>query len=144
MVRAALDLGMATRWRTSSPQLRIRESPQLTWRIGDYRYIYVPVIDDRAFDECVEQQFPAGGTVLLVPAGQGYVFKHALQHVLGAKTPLVMSFDSFMSLRLSFSSADAKWTGERALLELITAYNRRSAAVGGNDSLLVEVPGTAT
>src|SRR5687768_4643551 len=59
LVWASFEIGFVARWRRTAPQLHLVEGPPLTWRIGDYRYVYLPRIDDACFCRLRQERPPA-------------------------------------------------------------------------------------
>jgi hypothetical protein len=141
LIRAAFDLGFMTRWSRTAPDLRIEESPRLTWSIGHFQYIYLPLINDRTLRECAEH--PANVTTFLVPDDQYWVLDSALNHVLSGRVPTIISTEQFLSLRMLFSSMDAGWSDPATVVHLAKAYNARAFEAGLVESQII-VPASSS
>lgn len=140
LIWAAFDLGFITRW--SREKLQIREFPRLIWRIGDHHYIFLPTINDGALSRCTEWGYSPTATIVLVPHNKRALFIHAVEDVLGDRSPTIQSVRDWFSLRMCFSSMDAGWTRQEALEQIVRAYNLRNTYEGLGDRFKIEMPET--
>lgn len=129
LVFAAFDLGFLAKWSQSAPDLKLTEHPPFNWRIGDITYRYLRRIDDHVLQSLTESPIPVD-TNLLTPPNMSLLLKNALWNTTSARTPMVMSIEDFVSIRICLSALDAGWSSQKCTRELLDAYNRRAVDLG--------------
>ncbi len=139
LVGASLDLVISTWPRRGQPPLVLETVSRTIWRISSLYYIYLRVNDDRTLNRCIRLARSETVTVIM-PRRYGKLKRRLLTGALGQRTPVMWSLDEFISYRTLFPTIDQGWPRNRAILELLKAYNRRVNAVGCSDALLVQSP----
>jgi hypothetical protein len=136
---AALDLLVSTWPRRGRAPLTVEMLRKSTWRISSIHYIYLPTNDDAAMSTCLK--LARSSTVIaIVPRRYERLKRRLLMAVLGGRAPCIWSFDGFISWRTLSATIDQGWPEARAVLELLSAYNRRITAVCAGDAMLVQLP----
>lgn len=139
LVGASLDLFTATQQRKGRPPLRVERVSQVTWRISSLYYMYLPVDNDSATATCIRLARSSVLTVIL-PRSHEPLKRRLLMAALRGRAPPLWSFESFISWRTLCATIDQGWPRERAVLELLAAYNERALSAGRGDALLVDLP----
>lgn len=135
LIGASLDLLIDTWPRGDGRMLEIETVSDVTFRISGVYYVYLRPNDDKALGECLDLAQCATVTAI-VPRREESLKRGILEGVLGDRAPNIWSFDAFISWRITSAAIDQRWEYERALLELITRYNRRVAAAGRRDLMV--------
>ena len=136
---AALDL-LATTWpRRDRPPLTVETLRRSTWRISSIHYIYLSTNDDAALSTCLKLAQSSAVTAIL-PRCHERLKRRLLLAALCDRAPTIWSFDAFISWRTTSATIDQGWPPGRAVLELLSAYNRHITAAHGGDAVLVQVP----
>jgi len=115
---------------------RVRKT---VWKISGIHYIYLPANDDAAISTCIKLARAATVTAIL-PRRYERLKRQLLTRTLRHRSPNTWSFDAFISWRTISAAADQGWPLEKAVLELLIAYNRRIVDSGGSSAMLVQVP----
>lgn len=136
---AALDLLVSTWPRGDRSPLRLETISQSVWNILDVHYIYLRANDDGLLGTCIKLSRVKVVTVIM-PRHYEKLKRRLLTATLRHRTPNIWSFDAFISWRTTTAAIDQAWPSERAVLELLNAYNRRINAMGSSDSMLVQLP----
>lgn len=136
LIRASLDLLIDTWPRGDGRTLEIETVSDVTFRISALHYVYLPANYDKALGECLDLAQRSTVTAI-VPRRDESLKRRILEGVLGDCAPNIWSFDAFISWRITSAAIDQEWGYERALVELITRYNRHVAA-GGRRDLMVD------
>jgi len=138
LIGAALDLLVSTWPRRDRAPLALEEVRKSVWRISGIHYIYLPN-DDATLGICIKLARSAAVTAIL-PHHYERLKRQLLTRTLRHRSPNIWSFDTFISWRTTSATIDQQWPPEEAVLELLTAYNRRIINSGGNSALLVQIP----
>ncbi len=136
---AALDLLVSTWPRRDRPPLTLETLRKSTWRISSIHYIYLPANDDAAISTCIKLARSSEVTAI-VPRRHERLKRRLLMAALRRRAPNIWSFDAFISWRTTSATIDQKWPPGRAVLQLLSAYNRRITAAGGSNAILAQVP----
>ncbi len=136
---AALDLLVSTWPRRGRPPLTLETIRKSAWRISSIHYIYLPANDDDAISTCMRLARSSEVTAIL-PRRHERLKRGLLQAALRHRTPNIWSFDTFISWRTTSATIDQEWPPGRAVIELLSAYNRRVTAAGASSAILVQVP----
>ena len=136
---AALDLLVSTWPRRDRPPLTLETVRRSTWRISSIHYIYLPANDDVAISTCIKLTRSSEVTAIL-PRRHERLKRQLLRGALHDRAPNIWSFDAFISWRTTSATIDQEWPPGKAILELLSAYNRRITAAGGSSAILVQVP----
>lgn len=139
LIGASLDLLVATWPRKGGPPLQIETVSETTWRISSLYYMYLPADDDAAIGTCIKLARSSELTVIVPRCHEG-LKRRLLIAALRRRTPSTWSFDAFISWRTTSAAIDQGWRHERAVLELLAAYNRRVNTASRSDLMLVDVP----
>ena len=116
---------------------------ELEWHVGDFRFVYVPVVNDDVLYHWVNlaDAYRRNGN-LIAPPRYGRLLFHALRSLTDRIAPTVMGIDEYVNLRTLFATMDFNWPRDRAHIELIEAYNRCVIESHGDSSICVELPVT--
>ena len=109
------------------------------WRIGDYTYLYLHDIDNRALARATELGVSFFGSIIVPPAYDEILWRACLQ-VLGQVGPSIIALDSLVNFRTLFSLPDFGWSQEQVVLDLLRRYNRHVAEATSDTAILVEIP----
>ncbi len=109
------------------------------WRISGIHYIYLPTNDDAAMSTCLKLA-RSSAVIVIVPRPRERLKRRLLMAVLRGRAPSIWSFDAFISWRTLSAAIDQGWPPGRAVLELLSAYNRRITTAGAGDAMLVQLP----
>lgn len=139
LIGASLDLLVSTWPRRGQPPLVLETVSRSIWKISALYYIYLWTNDDNTLSACIKLSRSETVTVIL-PRPHERLKQRILTAVLRGRTPCIWSFDSFISYRTIFATADQGWPRGRDILELFNAYNKRVNGEGGSDAILVQVP----
>jgi hypothetical protein len=77
---------------------------------------------------------------VILPRSHEPLKRQLLMEVLRSRAPLLWSFDSFISWRTLSATMEQGWARERAVLELLAAYNERALSGARRDALAVDLP----
>lgn len=136
---AALDLLVNTWPRKGRPALTVEALRKSAWKISGVHYVYLPANDDAAMSTCIK--LARSSTVItILPRRHERLKRRLLTAVLGPRTPCIWSFDAFISWRTTSATIDQQWPPAQAVIELLSAYNRRITVAGGSGAVLVQVP----
>lgn len=139
LVGASLDLLVAT-WRgTRSSGLQLQTLSDLTWRISGLCYMYLPENNNAALAACITLARSSELT-LVVRSCHEDSWQKLITAALGRRTPVIWSFEVFISWRVLCAAIDQQWSREKAILELLVRYNRRVRAACHDDSMSVNIP----
>jgi len=136
---AALDLLVNTWPRKGRPPLTVEPLRKSAWRISGIHYVYLPANDDAAMSICIRLA-RSSAVIAVVPRLHEDLKRQLLTAVLCDRAPSIWSFDAFISWRTTSATIDERWPPGRAVLELLTAYNRRINVAHGSNAMLVQVP----
>lgn len=139
-IEAAFDLFLANRQNGNRISLELLSVAENCWQIGDATYAYFETANDDAFLACLDLAKAHHHLTAIVPHRFDGVWNHAVAKELGPRAPLVLSFPTFVSLRVLFSSGDADCSLWQAFVALLQFYNQRTVAHGADESCLVELP----
>jgi hypothetical protein len=78
--------------------------------------------------------------IVVVPNRFSTLKETLLNAVLVEQMPSVMEFCSFITWRTASAEVDQKWPRGRAVIEMLAAYNHGVFDVGGDVSMLVDLP----
>jgi len=139
LISASLEL-MLTALRTRRDlACSVETLAKCSWRIRDFRFVYFPAVDDDALNWCTRSESKMPECTVIVPSNHESVLRHALIDVLQGRSPMVFSIDSFISLRIFFSSGDAGWSHKQTMLKLLSDCNQHIAEANLDD-LRVKIP----
>jgi hypothetical protein len=139
LVGATLDV-MVAAWPTKhGPPLQVEALSNIIWRISSLYYMYLPVDNDAAFGKCIKLARSSSELIVIVPRRHEWLKRRLLRAALCRRAPNISFYDAFVSWRMSAATIDQGWPPERAVLELVAAYNWRVNSAGRGDSLLVDV-----
>ena len=139
LIGASLELAVAGIYRHER-RPPVEEVSEFTWRIEDYTYAYFPDIDDAALAKAIELGSGSPCAALIVPPRHSEVLLRACEPTPKSQTPMILSLDSFISLRTHFTSGDLGWTHNQVLIDLLRRYNRRAVGTSPNGATLVDIP----
>lgn len=109
------------------------------WKISGLYYIYLPVNDDAIISTCIKLS-RSGSVTAILPRRYERLKRQLLTRMLGRRSPNIWPFDAFISYRTLMASIDQGWHPEKAVLDLLVAYNRRITDDGASSTMLVQVP----
>lgn len=138
LIAASLDLLVATWPREREHPLEVRSLSNTRWQIGALHYVYLASNDDHVLDECIRLAGQATMTVIVARQHEA-LKRQLLAATLRDRTPNTWSFGTFISWRTTSANMDQDWPRGQATLELIAAYNRRTIATEGGDSMTVDI-----
>lgn len=140
LMLASFELMQQRCAKRGSGPIRITPTAELDWRVGDYRFAYVPVVNDDVLFRWESDAREANPIKLIVSPRHDRLLFHALNAVLGDHAPEVGGLDAFVDLATLFSVMEFNWSRDRANIELIAAYNRCVTASQADPSIWVAVP----
>jgi hypothetical protein len=138
-VAACLHLAAAGMSKKSPPPVTVKSLSESSWQIGDYPYLYIHDIDNRALAQVTELGASYLGSIIVPPRHDELLWRACLQ-VLGGESPSIIPLDTFVDLRALFSSPDFGWSRERVVLDLLQRYNQHVIDATGDTALSVEIP----
>jgi hypothetical protein len=140
VIGASLEMAIAGIFQDRQPPQLEERISDLTWQIRDCIYTYIPEINNSALEKVIELTSRSHTVTILVPPKHDNVFWRACEFTLKSHTPMIMSLDSYVSLRTLFSSWDLEWPQERIIFDILRRYNRRAIYSHCDDSILVDIP----
>jgi hypothetical protein len=140
LIKASLELMVEALGRKKSLRRRVESTGDFVWRVGSLLYAWFPTVDDDVLDACVRSANETLSLLVIVPPKHDVLLKRALDGVLGGRSPTVFSFDLFVSWRTTFASADAGWSHEKTLVNLLKRHNQQVIDGGYSSSIVVEIP----
>jgi hypothetical protein len=136
---AALDLLVSTWPRRDGPPLTVEMLRRSTWRVSSIHYIYLPANDDTAMSDCLKLA-RSSAVIAIVPRRHERLKRRVLMATLRGRAPCIWSFDAFISWRTLSATIDQGWPSGQAILELLSAYNRRITTAHARDLMLARLP----
>jgi hypothetical protein len=140
VIGASLEIAIAGIFQDKQPPQLEERISDLTWQIRDCIYTYIPEINNSALEKATVLASRSQTVTMLVPPKHDNVFWRACEFTLKSHSPMIMSLESYVSLRTLFSSADLEWPQERVIFDILRRYNRRSVDAHCDDSILVDIP----
>lgn len=140
LIAATLEVSLLGRKRQVQHDLELRTLPGLKWTIGNLTYIFVPKVDDRALQECIDLGTEATRTIIVVPECHEMILSYALDSAMAKRRPSVSDIITFISIREAFAAVDLNWTGKQCMLDIIARCNRRLDEFKAPKLLLIDVP----
>lgn len=137
LIRTYLDMA-AGRGGCTPP--RIVDLPDYTWRINDYTFAYLPVVDDAGFARGIELGRRSPYTYLIVPPGCGELLRRAVEPVLKNRTPQIFALDGLISMRVLLTSLDRRCRTRTVFFDVLRRYNERVKACATHDGIFVALP----
>jgi len=140
LIRAALDLAVATFFGRNGRIVTVTEPSPGLWCLLGLRYLFLPVVDNDALDKCEEVLRKHVQGVVIVPPNYDFLLREALEHRRPRTAPQVQGLDGFISWRTMFAELDGRWRTERVMRFLFNRYNVHAAEAGTNGSMMIHVP----
>jgi hypothetical protein len=140
LIATTLELMLYASQVRSGQSLTLLFAGDFRWRIRDWLYVYVPVIENEALETSVRIEPQFHMATIIVPPKYDKVFQRALATTTGGNTPVVVAIDSFVDFRITFTSLGLKLPYVRCLADLIRVYNHRIAKAGRSRSLRIVAP----
>lgn len=126
---AAIDLTLATRWQPLRPDLVLSQPASNVWTIGDVAIAYFPALDAKTIECALRYTVRWIGLQVVMPAKGASALRLAMDSFVGRLTPVILSVDDFINLAVSAAAVDAQIAYRKAVLRLLTNYNRRAAEI---------------
>jgi hypothetical protein len=142
MISASFDLANAASIRRFKRIRRVRRVEHSRWRIGDLDYFYYPVVNDHLLFHWSDHKRKNRECFLIVPPDVEWLFRSALQKLIGVRTPYVHCLGSFIHWRTSFASIDLSLNRNETTLWLLGRFNRRVRHLKSIRSLTIDLAGT--
>jgi hypothetical protein len=140
LISASLDLLKQRYAKRGEPPVRIEAVSDEEWKVGDFRLVYIPVVNDDVVNRWENDACCFNVMYLIVSPGYERVLFHSLVALLGRSAPTIISLDSYVSLRALFSTMDFNWSQERCNIEFVKAYNRCALEAQADSLVLISGP----
>jgi len=123
IVGAALDFMLAgPRWSRRSDPVALREHPE-GWRISDWWFHVPPCLDDEVFIRAAAVRRLRFDVDLIVPPGTRRLAEAAAKSFLRSRADVsVYPIDTYVELRILWTSLDSKMDHSKALTDLLHRY----------------------
>jgi len=125
LVAASLALAIDGCLRRSGEHWRLIEEGGSRWRINDAVFLFFPRADDAVLQKCRESASGREEWTILVPSKSSSALAAALQQLRPSRPPVVRPVETFIAMRVLFSSADLGIGRDVSFIELLRHYNRR-------------------
>ncbi len=139
-LRAALDRMVARCAKRQNMHYAVTESPRLTWRINQVRYVFLPELGYECLEECADLGELAVAVTILTPPRRDFLAQKVLSALLGKQGPSVWAVDTYLDFRALMDQADFGEARNIAFINLLRGYNQRVAETSTSASIMVDIP----
>jgi len=142
LIDAAIQLLLATRWKKAKPAKFCERPDYVMWKFRYVSYVFLPTIDDTAFDvyESVRRR---GATIFtIVPQNYDMLVRDAFEKRYGSAKFYVTALHDHMSWRVMWATLDEGWSYEKTIDWWLQRYNTFIVSRNLTPSLRIELPAT--
>jgi hypothetical protein len=144
LIHAAIQLLLATRWKNVKPPKLYEDSGYVMWKFQHVSYLFIPVVDDEAFNiyESVRRR---GATVfMIVPSNHEFLVRAAFEQRYGKAKFYVSALEDHMAWRVMWASLDEGWSYEKTIEWWLQRYNAFITTRSAPPWLQIELPAMPT